>query len=401
MTRNEHMEHLEDLVLNQGVVGARHAINFLQSLRNALVGRAKEEINTTVKWDGSPAIFVGKDPEDGKFFVAKKSIFNKEPKVYKNNNEIDADTEGDLNTKLKTALYYLKDLNIEGVLQGDFLFTKDDLKIEKIEGTRYITFHPNTIVYAVPYDSDLGEQIRNSAMGVVWHTKYSGSELSSLSASYQVSVNDLNQLPGVWQVDANYKDLSGSATMTEKESKDVSLHLSLAGGAFRRIDVRLLNTISTDKNLLEFIKIHHNLHIRSGREITSPMLYVRSLYKFLEDRVKKDINMLKTERGQENKRRAYKAVFDFLKTPQYRVVPIFELQMHLVHAKKLIIQKMNKASKLDTFLKTNNGFKITGHEGYVAVDNIKGAVKLVDRLEFSYSNFSPDIVKGFENERRT
>ena len=123
--KNVHMEHLEDNILNAGVQGARQSINYLRALRDMLAGDAKAPVNLTVKWDGAPAIFAGKDPSDGKFFVAKKGIFNKNPKVYKSDADIDADTSGDLNTKLKLALKHFPSLGIEGVVQGDFLYAKE------------------------------------------------------------------------------------------------------------------------------------------------------------------------------------------------------------------------------------------------------------------------------------
>ena len=157
--KNTHMEHVEDMVFNEGVNGARKAILFLRDLRDMLAGSSTSKVTATVKWDGAPAVFAGVDPRDGKFFVAKKGVFNKSPKVYKTPAEIDADTSGDLAAKLKVALAEFKKLGItEGVYQGDLMFTKNDLKKENIDGQDYITFHPNTIVYAVPYDSALGRK---------------------------------------------------------------------------------------------------------------------------------------------------------------------------------------------------------------------------------------------------
>ena len=89
--KNLHLEHLEDEILNYGVDGGRAALNFLRSLRDMLAGASRSSVNMTVKWDGAPAIFAGVDPEDGKFFVAKKSVFNVNPKLYKSKGEIDAD----------------------------------------------------------------------------------------------------------------------------------------------------------------------------------------------------------------------------------------------------------------------------------------------------------------------
>ena len=165
--KNTHMTHAEELIFIEGVVGARRAINFLRDLRDMLAGHSKTKVTATVKWDGAPAIFCGIDPRDGKFFVAKKAIFNKEPMIYKTNAEIDADTSGDLASKLKVALVELSKLGIKsGVYQGDLMFT-DDLKKETIDNESYITFHPNTIVYAVPLDSELGKSIRRAKIGIV------------------------------------------------------------------------------------------------------------------------------------------------------------------------------------------------------------------------------------------
>ena len=145
--KNTHMTHIEDKVLYGGVKGTREAINALRNIRDMLAGKSSSKLST--KWDGAPAIFCGEDPRDGEFFVAKKGVFNKNPKVYKTDAEIDADTSGDLADKLKLALKHLKPLGIKQVIQGDFLFTKQDLNKEKIDGKSYLTFHPNTIVYAV------------------------------------------------------------------------------------------------------------------------------------------------------------------------------------------------------------------------------------------------------------
>ena len=143
--KNTHMTHIEDKVLYGGVDGTRQAILALRSLRDMLAG--VKDGNVSVKWDGAPAIFAGIDPRDGAFFVAKKGIFNVSPKVYKSNNDIDDDTSGDLNSKLKAALKYLPELGIKGVVQGDFLFDSSEVKTKKLKGKSYVTFHPNTIVY--------------------------------------------------------------------------------------------------------------------------------------------------------------------------------------------------------------------------------------------------------------
>ena len=394
ISSNTHMEHLEDLVLNNGIKGAQDALSFLESLRDSLTSSSEDAVNATVKWDGAPAIVVGRT--DNKLFVSTKSYFNKSPVMYYSPKEIDAaDLNPDLADKLKRALYFLKDLSIgpNTVIQGDFLYTKDDIKKEMIDGKRYLVFHPNTIVYAVPYGSELANQIENSELGIVFHTLVSH-DMKPFKMRW------VQPLDKVWMIDAEYQDLSGSATMTKEEADDLNTQLNYSSKALKRIDTRVIKQISECKHLLSYIKVHHNLHIRQGRDILSPMVYSKSLQNYLVQRVKKEINALKTESGQERKKLALANVISFSKLPMYRIASIFEMQMHLARAKKIIINKLNKASKLSTFLKTNKGFQVTGEEGYVAIDRKGNTVKLVDRLEFSYSNFNPDIIKGWTNDNR-
>ena len=177
--KNLHLEHIEDEILNNGVNGGRAAINFIQSLRDMLAGTAKTSVNVSTKWDGAPAIFAGTDPSDGQFFVAKKSVFNKNPILYKK--ESDIDLSGDLGEKFKVALSEFSKLGIKGVIQGDLLYTKSTLESSMKD---HWTFQPNTIMYAVPKDSDIGKQISKSKIGIVWHTTYSGDTLEGMSSSF-------------------------------------------------------------------------------------------------------------------------------------------------------------------------------------------------------------------------
>ena len=394
------MEHIEDLVFNEGVEGTRKAINFLRDLRNMLAGHSATKITATVKWDGAPAIFAGIDPRDGKFFVAKKGVFNKEPKVYKTPADIDSDTSGDLADKLKMALAEFSKLGIKsGVYQGDLMFTHGDLKKETIEDETYITFHPNTIVYAVPYDSDLGRKIRVSKIGVVWHTSYSGASFESMTASFgQPIASKLKHIPSVWMDDANYKDYSGTATFTAAETQAVTNMLSTAGTLFKQIKADTINGISQDPDLLMLVKTYNNTKVRAGERITNPKLHVQGLFHWIYERFQKDIETKKTEKGktaQEEKRK--KILAYFANHDQDQIAKVFELSNLIADIKAPIIAKMNQAGHISTFIKTSNGFKTTGVEGFVAIDHLKGgAVKIVDRMEFSKNNFNPEIIKGWQ-----
>jgi hypothetical protein len=396
--KNVHMEHLEDSILNLGVDGTRSAINFLRSLRDMLAGRSKSKVNVTVKWDGAPAVFAGIDPSDGKFFVAKKGIFNKNPKVYKTNADIDADTSGDLNTKLKLALAELPKLGIKGVIQGDFLYAKEDLKEVDIGGEPHITFHPNTIVYAVPKDSGLAKEILRSKIGVVWHTRYRGDSFETMSASFGEEIaSGLKKVSGVWSVDAMYKDVSGTATFTADETEKVTAILSRAGKLFNTISRDTLNGISANDERLVRVKTFVNSKIRQGERVRNPSVFVKDMIQFIENYYQKEADKKKTASGKKaamDKRDAVMEYFD--KTPQTQLVAMFELYNLIIDAKHMIINKLDKAKRIGTFLKTSDGYRVTGQEGFVAIDKLgKNAVKLVDRLEFSKANFSPEYIKGW------
>ena len=240
-------EHLEDEILNYGVDGGRAALNFLRSLRDMLAGASRSSVSMTVKWDGSPAIFAGIDPDDGKFFVAKKSVFNVNPKLYKTAQEIDDDLSGNLNSKFKVALAEFSKLGIKGVLQGDLMWT-DDTETTKIDGVSYITFQPNTIVYAVPVDSEMGRKVKASKIGIVWHTTYTGSTLQGMKASFGADIRGLKKPSSVWMDDATYKDASGTATFTSAETESITAILSQVGKTFNKINANGLRAFLVVQN---------------------------------------------------------------------------------------------------------------------------------------------------------
>lgn len=397
--KNVHMEHLEDNILNAGVQGARQSINYLRALRDMLAGDAKAPVNLTVKWDGAPAIFAGKDPSDGKFFVAKKGIFNKNPKVYKSDADIDADTSGDLNKKLKLALKHFPSLGIEGVVQGDFLYAKEDIRKETIDGTSYITFHPNTIVYAIPAKSDLAKRILRSDIGVVWHTTYRGDSFEEMSASFGKEIaSKLKESPKVWSVDAVYKDVSGNASMTKKETAAITRVLSNAGKKFNTIKRSTFDGITNHPERLVRVKTFINSKIRQGEQIKNPNRFVSELMDYIHDYYQKEIDKLKTEKSKAARIEKRKDVLSyFANTPKSQIVALFELYNLVVESKLVLISKLDKTKRIGTFLKTADGFKVTEQEGFVAIDRMgKNAVKLVDRIGFSHANFSPEIIKGWQ-----
>jgi hypothetical protein len=388
--KNVHLEHIEDEVLNFGVSGARSAINFLQSLRNMLAGNAESKVNVTTKWDGAPAIFAGINPENGKFFVGTKGVFNVNPKLNYTDEDIDENhpTEG-LNQKLKVALRYLPKLGIKGVLQGDMMFTKGDIKKQVIDGESYITFQPNTIVYAVPSDIKLARSMLDAQIGVVFHTSYTGKKMQDMKASFNVDIGGLTNTKDVWFRDASFVDTSGSATFTEEETKQLTTILSLAGRTFQNINSMVLNRISSNEVIKTYIKTFNNAKVREGKKISNTNQHTLELIRWVEAKLNKDIADVKKEETKRKRIAAKTELMRFFRQNAAQLRFIFDLQNLLVDAKLMIVRKLETVKSIGTFVKTDDGFRITAPEGFVAVDRLKGnAVKLVDRLEFSQANFN-------------
>jgi hypothetical protein len=397
--KNTHMTHIEDLVIYGGVNGTRQAINALRELRDMLKG--SHDGTVSVKWDGAPAIFAGIDPSDGKFFVAKKGIFNKNPKVYKSAADIDADTSGDLASKLKDALKYLPELGITGVVQGDFLFGPGDLSTTKIKGESYLTFHPNTIVYAVPANTPEARIISSAKIGIVWHTTYTGSTFETMRASYGVDVSKFKQSRNVWSQDAMLRDLT-RATMSKNETEQVNEYLSQAGTIFNKIAGSTLRELERNRQLTVLIETYNNTFVRRGEIIGDSGRHVSGLINWVKARYQKEIDAKKTEKGKFSQQKKLDEILTFF-SPQNKesLKLIFDLQKLIVLAKLKLINSLNKLQNIQTFVKTRNGFKVTGAEGFVAIDTLGGdAVKIVDRMEFSYNNFSPNILKGWDKPGR-
>ena len=398
-SKNLHMTHLEELILLDGVTGGRGSINFLRSLRNMLAGNTDSVVNLTVKWDGAPAIFAGVDPEDGKFFVGTKGVFNKTPKYVKSLDDLSQYSSG-LQDKLKIAFTQFAKLGIPKgvVLQGDMLYGPGDISTKAFDGESHIIFTPNTITYAIPAASTLAKRINKSKIGIIWHTTYSGGDtLSDMSASFGADVSGLRRMPSVFFDDASYRDLSGTVTLTDKETTEVTRHLSRAGTVFQKIPGPALRKFLDFQNTLtgsvvgSSFATYTNSLIRQGKTIKDPRKHTREYARFFEQFWKvKVIAKLKTEKVRKEKevllKQHLRAIADMEKTLR----DVVEFQSHIIQAKNMIVKKLNKARGIArTFVKTDDGYRLTDPEGFVAIDRMTGgAVKLIDRLEFSFLNFT-------------
>ena len=397
--KNTHMTHIEELMFLGGVNGTRQAINFLRDLRDMLKGNATSAVDITVKWDGAPAIFAGIDPADGKFFVAKKGLFAKTPKMYKTQDDIRKELSGELAKKFTIALDEFSKLGIKsGVYQGDLMFTKGDVKVETYDGQKYYTFQPNTIVYAIPVKSKLGQQIAKSKIGVVWHTTYTGRTIQDMKASFGKGiVSKFKSVPSIWMDDATYRDISGKALFSAKESAQFDSLLAQAGKLFRTVDGEAFRTITGEEELRQKVMTFVNTYIRGGSNFPAANKMTTDLVSYLNDWFQKEIDKKKSDKAKEEWTKRRDDMVNKVIMNKSQLIAMFDLMKVLVDAKGMVIAQFNKTQELNTLLRTANGFLVTRQEGFVAIDKLKGgAVKLVDRLEFSKANFSPEIIKGWQ-----
>ena len=397
-SKNTHLEHLEDEIINNGYQGGVNAVEFLKSLRNMLVGSSGRKVNVSVKWDGAPAVICGVNPENGKFFVGSKSVFNVTPKINYTPADIRKNHSGGLADKLQVALRELRKLNIKGVVQGDFLYTPDEIKTATIRGEKVITFTPNTITYAIPENSNLAGRILKSKMGIIFHTSYTGRKMSDLKANFGVNVNRFSKTPAVFFDDAGYKDTSGVATFTELESDQYDSLLRMAAGSISK-SKGVLDLMKRQNNLLSVgarLKIFFNDYIRRGQTIANVKKLQSDFRKYYAKVLDDEIEKRKTQSAKDRFNAQRNEGLKFIDRYENQIYFAIASYVTLQRTKNYLVNKMNQIKSIGTFIQRGNGFEVTNPEGYVAVDRLGRAVKLVDRLEFSTANFtvSKNWIKG-------
>jgi len=400
---NLHLTHLEDLALFQGKQGAEKAIAFLKNLADLAKTSSPKKYNVTLKWDGSPAVFCGTDPSDGKFFVGTKAVFNKGAKLNKSIKDIDINhpdakepgDKADLRLKLKKAFIGLSKLGIENVLQGDLLFTSDSLKTIQHKGQSYVAFKPNTITYAVPTNSNLAQEIQQADVGIVFHTSYSGSSLETMSASFEVDLSALTRTKEVWFDDAYIKDFTGIVNLTTGEYQSISNAINDAEKYIQQSQniFSFLDASELGKKLKEYIHANHNNMVRAGTIEQDPAKFFDGFAKDYEQRIEKEIAKLKTGREGPAGQRKLLALENWKKvyySNKANIEAWYSLWLKLSSIKNTLYQKLRNIKSIDAFDQEGDTYKVRDQEGFVAVDHIGNAVKVVDRLDFSRKNFAKE-----------
>ena len=388
--KNTHLEHLEDNILNDGSQGGKEAVAFLRSL-GKMLDQGAADARVTVKWDGAPAVICGVNPENGRFFVGTKSVFNKvSPKIsYSENDVDDLYPPGQLAEKLKASYKYLSQLSIPNVIQGDLLFT-DDKYEATIGGETCIAFQPNTIVYAVPKDSDIGQKIEEAKLGIVFHTSYSGKTLDAMSASFGgINVQGNSD---VFVTSSDFKNASGEANMTQAEKTTYMNLVNKTEGSLKQAS-RFLDMMKTN-NMNKFtlnimFKTFFNSYIRQGKTLIGARNTARDFAQYFSNALDKEIATKKMKTTKDKYLELKNKGLKFISDNQQAIYMTVASYMNLQAAKNFMIRKLQKVNTFGTFLKTPDGYRVTAPEGFVAIRSGR-ALKLVDRLEFSRANFTAD-----------
>ena len=361
-----------------------------------LKGSSANSLQVSVKWDGAPAIVCGINPDNGKFFVGTKSVFAQSAKINYTKQDI-ARNHGtdDLGQKLLKCLVHLPKLNIQGVVQGDMMFTDNDLETKDINGASFITFKPNEIVYAVPEASDIGKQILSAKLGIIFHTTYVGERLADMNAQAGVDVADFTRTSDVWFDNASYKNVSGSATFTKGESDKFAEGINVLKSLLAKVPQNLSAMLTTNKDFVPMFQMYINSEVKQGRVPTDVNTFLKGFQQFYLDRMQQQAAGLKAPKAIQVRQQKMAEMPKFLATMSNPLRAMLAFYKQTQALKMQALQKMNQAMQVGTFAQTDSGLEVTDPEGFVAVGTDGGAVKLVDRLTFSRRNLS--AIDKFKN----
>lgn len=351
----------------------------------------------------SPAIFCGTDPETGKFVVGDKGIFSttKDNRMFTaadvDRVKPDKEVKGDyasLRAKYKLLLQELPKLGIDGIVQGDLLFTKNDVKRATIDGEEFVVFRPNTITYAVPVNSQLAQQILAAQAGIVFHTYYEGGpKLQDMTAKFGYNAANLPAVSTLWITDATIKDLSGRVTLTQAESTEVADTIGALKTASKLITNDVIKWLNHSLQGADFkleLKTYINSMIRNAGQFESdPTAFAENFIKRYEAKMQAAVDKLKTQAGKERKAQSLAQDLEFLRQNAAGLSALYKIYINVIDTKVLLISKLRGIKAIDTFIENPDGtYTVTPEEGHVIVDHMGSALKLIDRLEFSRLNFT-------------
>jgi hypothetical protein len=380
MSKNQNIQHVEDLVLN-GKDGIDDAKMFFSELEKIFSGQSSNKIKTSLKWDGSPSVVCGVNPENGKFFVGTKSVFNKIPKLNYTLKDIQTNHGSNKNLVwvLNLLLKYLPELNMNGIYQGDLLFWPRLVKKRIIDGEKHLVFKPNSISYAIKENSPMGKKILSSKVGIVFHTKYTGRKIKRLKPLFEPDISSFKESKNVWFIDSSFNDIKN---LSETERKNI--HNSLTSTS-DLINVKFFEELETIPKIKIYINQYINYNVKKGISVFNSLSFMNWLIHHIENEKSK----LKSQKGKESRDDTKKTIFSFIHDNKKDFNNIFVVRNILLRIKNIFIGKINSSNQnINTFFDMGKDIQRTGPEGLViSTSNGGRLVKIVDRIEFSRKNF--------------
>lgn len=370
----KHIKHPEDRVF-EGGAGFDHAFGALNHAHN-YVKSGESSSHLTMKYDGSPSIVYGHHPETGKFFVASKSAFNKNPKINYTHEDIETHhghAPGLVN-KLKDALDHLPKVTPKkGVYQGDLMFSGEEDKKHNPDGS--VSFTPNTITYTA-HGND-ADKIKKAKVGVVTHTQYRGDTLSSMKADPHPDLHNFTSHPDVWAKTPEHD--TKNVHYSESDQKKFNEHLDAAKKIHDQHKDTMYRAISPHGGDSGHLATYINHTVKTG-EIPS----AEGLKAHIEGKYQKQIDKLKTDAGKSRKQIELSSHLQHISGNADHYNNLFKMHHHLQKAKDILVKTLNQH---EGGLEHHIAGKRTDPEGFV-IHHEGEPSKLVNREEFSKANLS-------------
>jgi hypothetical protein len=376
-----HLEHPEDHLIKSGEPGFHHAFNTLKTTAEHLQGH-DGGTRIMTKFDGAPSIVFGHNPQNGKFFVASKSAFNKNPKLNYTAQDIE-ENHGHapgLVGKLKAALEHLPKVSPRrGVYQGDFLYNKADNDVSQDDKNYH--FKPQLIGYTAAKNSPQGQTIARSKIGLYVHTGYKGADIANMKANYTPDLSGFNQHPDVhlhtWDQGFDAK----RAKYSDEEHELFKSHMNAAGDAFKNADRHTVFAATHDADTQEHLATFANKLVRTGDKPSIP-----GLTQHIREKHQKLIDAVKQEKTKAEKTAKMHADIAQVLKHQDGIKHLFKIQHHISEAKNALLPALHRGDT--TGYKYNIQGNETGPEGFVSVTGENRPTKLINRAEFSRINLT-------------
>ena len=380
------LDRIEDSIFISKEEAKKAIDNFSLLLRFFTQKNKTNVYNLSLKLDGFPSFIFSYTKENG-FYIATKSVLQSKPiynksieDIYKNYPQ----TQQKLIGILELLFHYLSVLRFEGTFKADFLYEKHSIVITKnlrnAYGNLYIVFNPNSLVYAIPYDSDLGEDILESVLGISVYAMYSSPDIETAQLIvskekdfYKKFIKNEPKHIKIFYPDvidiSNLKYTTDEKNSLEKLIKEIDLTLSKIDSSFYRI---VLANEFYEKLLKEYI------YVTNADDISSD-----SLFNFINYKIKEEIQNIFSKDKEKDIQDKFYRTFRELKN-YLPSISVIKTWYHIaLTIKKALLYKIKQLEDIKKYISYSIELEENhGKDGVVCIDIDGDIVKLVNKKEF-------------------